>query len=164
MMINDVMQNFHFLRPEWSWLLILPLIFYFFVAKSENALSSWANVCDKNLLNFLLIKGQNKQRKLPIILTYVISFLLILAILAPTWNKKNNPTLSVDNPVVVMLNMSSDMWAKDVTPSRIVRAKYVIQDLMKSLNGTENGLIVYSNEPFMISPLAEDVNIINNLL
>jgi len=157
-------QDFHFLRPY--WLLALPLLFFIYrgLVKNDTVQSSWANVCDEHLLNFLLVKGQNKQRKLPYILSLFILFFMIIALSGPTWVKKSNPTLSVDNPVMIMLNMSENMWAKDVSPSRFIRSKYLIKDLLQSFQSTESGLLVYSSEPYVITPMTEDVNIIDNIL
>lgn len=158
------LQNFHFLRPYWLLALALPIIFGWRILKNESVQSSWAKICDEHLLNFLLVKGQNKQRKFPYILLTIISVLTLLSLAGPTWVKKQNPALSVDNPVMIMINMSTDMWAKDVSPSRIVRAEYVVTDLLKNFRSTETGLLVYSREPFVISPLTEDTSLIENLL
>ena len=158
------LQDFHFLRPYLLFALILPFVLSYRAIKNETVQSSWAQICDEHLLNFLLVKGQNKQRKLPYILLALIISLGIIAISGPTWIKKHNPALSVDNPVMIMINMSTDMWAKDVSPSRIVRAEYVVSDLLKNFKSTETGLLVYSKEPFVISPLTEDTSLIENLL
>lgn len=158
------LQDFHFLRPYWLVALILPFIFGYRWLKNDAVQSSWAEVCDEHLLDFLLIKGHNKQRKFPYLLLSAIIFLTVIALSGPTWVKKENPALSVDNPVMIMINMSTDMWAKDVSPSRIVRAEYVVTDMLKSFNSTESGLLVYSREPFVISPLTEDTSLIENLL
>ena len=160
----DWLQDFHFLRPYWLLALLLPIIFGWKVLRNDSVQSSWAKICDEHLLNFLLVKGQNKQRKFPYILLTLISVLTLLALAGPTWVKKQNPALSVDNPVMIMINMSTDMWAKDVSPSRIVRAEYVVTDLLKNFKSTETGLLVYSREPFVISPLTEDTSLIENLL
>ena len=158
------LQDFHFLRPYWLVALILPFIFGYRWLKNDAVQSSWAEVCDEHLLDFLLIKGHNKQRKFPYLLLSIIIFFTVIALSGPTWVKKENPALSVDNPVMIMINMSTDMWAKDVSPSRIVRAEYVVTDMLKSFNSTESGLLVYSREPFVISPLTEDTSLIENLL
>lgn len=158
------LQDFHFLRPYWLLALILPFIFGYRWLKNDAVQSSWAEVCDEHLLDFLLIKGHNKQRKFPYLLLSAIIFFTVIALSGPTWVKKENPALSVDNPVMIMINMSTDMWAKDVSPSRIVRAEYVVTDMLKSFNSTESGLLVYSREPFVISPLTEDTSLIENLL
>ncbi len=157
-------QDFHFLRPYWLIGLILPVLIYLQSYSQQKAESAWSKVCDENLLDFLLIKSNGEKRKWPIISAVVAVLFLVVALAGPTWSKKSNPALSVENPVMIMLNMSGDMWQKDVSPSRIERAKYVIKDLVKTLKNTESGLIVYSKEPFMITPLTEDAAIIDNLL
>ena len=157
-------QEFHFLRP-WVLLgLIIPLIIGFKIWKSGRIQSSWAKVCDENLLEYLLVKGQNQQRKLPIILALIISSLIILAVSGPTWEKKENPALMISNPVMFVLNLSSDMMPQDVSPNRLDRAKLIIRELAQTLKGTETGLVVYSHEPFMITPLAEDASLVESLL
>ena len=157
-------QDFHFLRPYWLIGLILPVLIYLKSYSQQKAESAWIKVCDENLLDFLLIKSNGEKRKWPMISAVVAVLFLVVALAGPTWSKKSNPALSVKNPVMIMLNMSGDMWQKDVSPSRIERAKYVIKDLVKTLKNTESGLIVYSKEPFMITPLTEDAAIIDNLL
>ena len=157
-------QDFHFLRPYWLIGLILPVLIYLKSYSPQKAESAWIKVCDENLLDFLLIKSNGEKRKWPMISAVVAVLFLVVALAGPTWSKKSNPALSVENPVMIMLNMSGDMWQKDVSPSRIERAKYVIKDLVKTLKNTESGLIVYSKEPFMITPLTEDAAIIDNLL
>ena len=158
------LQDFHFLRPYWLMALLLPLIFGYRALKNDATQSSWADICAEHLLNFLLVKGENKQRKFPYILLTFILFSAAIALAGPTWVKKQNPALSVDNPVMITINMSTDMWAKDVSPSRIVRAEYVVKDLLDNFKSTESGLLVYSREPFVISPLTEDTALIENLL
>ena len=160
----SVLQDFHFLRPYLLIGLIFTGILLRILWKDERIQSSWAKVCDENLLNYLLIKGENKQRRIPYILAVIISFILTVGAAGPTWEKKNNPALSADNPVMIMLNLSSDMWAKDVSPSRIVRAKYIVKDLLADLQTTETGFLVYTREPFMITPMTEDTKLIANLL
>ena len=158
------LQEFHFLRWFWLPALILPLWLMWQTARNAGVQSSWAEVCDENLLNFLLIKGKSQRRRVPFILSGIILLFGILSLAGPTWEKTDNPALSVDNPVMLVLNMSTDMGVKDVAPSRIVRAKYVLKDLLSSFRNTESGLLVYSREPFVITPLTEDVALIDNLL
>lgn len=158
------LTEFHFLRPYLLIGLIIPLSMLWGLWKNERIQSSWADVCDENLLNYLLVRGQSRQRKIPVVLAAMITFALVSAIAGPTWYKKDNPALSVDNPVMIVLNLSSDMWIKDVSPSRIVRAKYLIKDILQNMHTTETGLMVYTREPFVITPMTEDTQIIDNLL
>ena len=157
-------QDFHFLRPWWLLGLIIPAAVYVFTYKNSQIQSAWQKVCDKNLLDYLLIKNNGTKGYKASVSAALITLFLVMALAGPTWLKKENPALSVENPVMILLNMSGEMWNKDVSPSRIERAKYVIKDLIKSLKNTESGLIVYSKEPFMITPLTEDTSLIDNIM
>ena len=161
--MTDFISNFHFLRPWLLLLTVLPILIYWKYYKGSKNKSSWEKVCDKNLLKFLLVKGSSSQRKS---IGYLGLFSLLLAIVAvsgPSWNKKEIPSFVPENPVMILLNMSSDMAETDLTPSRLERAKYKIDDILNLLPASEVGLIVYSDEPYQISPLS-DVRIAKNIL
>lgn len=162
--MEEFIRDFHFLRPWFLVLLLLPILFYWKFFKGFNNKSSWERVCDKRLLEFLLIKGSSAQRKTVVYLAFVGFVGAVLALSGPTWQKKEVPNLSPENPVMLLLNMSTDMAAKDITPNRLARAKYDISDLLKLLQNTQVGMTVYSREPFMISPITEDVELVENLL
>lgn len=157
-------MNFHFLRPLWLLGLLWPAYLLFRYAKDDRTQSSWANVCDENLLQYLLIRGNYTQRRLSYNLAVAVITLIVLAMAGPTWEKKHNPALSADNPLMILLNVSSDMGVKDVLPSRGERAKYVIKDLLAELKTSESGLLVYSREPFVVTPFTDDPRLIDNLL
>ena len=162
--MQEFIENFHFLRPWLLLLLLLPFIIYRCCYHRLDTISSWEKVCDKNLLNFLLVKGSSFQRRL---IFYICALGLITAVLAaagPCWVKQEAETLVTENPMMFMLNLSSDMMAKDVKPDRLVRAKYAISDVLSGVPQAQKGLIVYSGEPFLITPITEDSRVINNLL
>ena len=157
-------HNFHFLRPWLLLLLVLPVSLYGFYFRGINAQSSWQKVIDKRLLDFLLVKGSAGRRRFLVLTALFGMIMAIISAAGPSWQKVEVPLLSPKNPVMVLLNLSSDMTQTDITPSRLMRAKYKIKDFLAMLKGNQAGLIVYSSEPFMISPLTEDMNILENLL
>ncbi len=161
----EMWQELHFLRPYFLLALVLPVVFFWRTFKGGSAQSTWGRVCDAHLLQFLLVKnGGGTNRRIPLILAAIIAGLTIVALAGPTFTKKENPALSVENPLMFVLNNSSVMLEKNVTPNRLERAKYIIGDLLSALDGAETGLLVYSREPFVISPMAEDPTIIGGLL
>lgn len=162
--MSEFISNFHFLRPWWLLALVLPLFGYYRFAASLKTNSAWEGVCDKNLLNFLLVKGSSKQRSLISGVCLLGLIGAIFALSGPTWQKKEIPAYVPENPLMILLNLSSDMEAKDITPDRLSRAKYNIADLLKMLSNTQSGLIVYTNEPYLISPISEDTRLLGNLL
>ena len=58
--------------------------------------------------------------------------------------------------MIVALDVSRSMLAEDVKPSRLVRAKLEIADLMQQLQGDEVGLVLFSGAAFLQFPLTFD--------
>ena len=158
------MSDFHFLRPVLLLLLLLPLFLYWKYYKQAQNLSSWRDVCDAPLLEFLLVKGSSYQRRLIANLALAGVCAAIIGAAGPSWQKKEIPSLSPENPLMILLNVSSDMRDSDLTPNRLERAKYKIRDLLSELHSVQAGLVVYSSEPFLVTPLTEDGELISNLL
>ena len=158
------LHNFHFLRPWFLLLLLIPIFLYFNYFRGSRIQSSWQKVIDKRLLDFLLIKGSAQKRHFYILIGFLSTILAIIAIAGPTFQKIEVPSYNVQNPVMIVLNMSSDMQEGDLPPSRLSRAKYKINDFLNLLRGVQAGIEIYSNEPFVISPLTDDMNILKNLL
>ncbi|MBQ8630826.1 MAG: tetratricopeptide repeat protein [Alphaproteobacteria bacterium] len=157
-------HNFHFLRPWLLLLPVLPLWGYWRYFKGVKNQSSWEKVCDKKLLDFLLVKGSAHQRKNIGYIGLAGMLAAVIAAAGPSWEKKDIPSLAPENPLMLVLNLSSDMEEHDITPSRLERAKFTISDLLKLVKTPQAGLIVYSDEPFLISPITEDARIVSNLL
>ena len=88
----------------------------------------------------------------------------IIAAAGPTWQEKEMPAMYKQNPIMIALEMSSEMEDDDITPSRLTRAKYFIEDILTEIPESQTALVIYTSEPFMVSPLSEDASIIENLL
>ena len=162
--MEEFFFNFHFLRPWLLLLLILPLVLYGFYFKGDTTQSSWQKIIDKKLLEYLLVRGSAVKRRAFIGIAMLGMVISIIAISGPSWKKVEVPSLEPENPVVIILNLSSEIDEKDLKPSRLERAKYKITDFLLMLKGVQVGLEVYSSEPFIITPFTDDINILQNLL
>ena len=162
--MNEFIDNFHFLRPWLLLLLAFPVLLYGRYYKISNLQSSWQKVIDKRLLGYLLVKGSAKKRKMYALSAFIAMIVSIIASAGPSFQKVEVPAFEIQNPLMIALNMSSDMKETDILPNRLNRAKYKIEDLLKVLKGVQAGLMVYSSEPFVISPLTDDMKILQNLL
>lgn len=87
----------------------------------------------------------------------VISVLLLFAALArPQWGtlqKKMNPT-GID--VLIALDVSKSMLARDVRPNRLERVKLGINNLLDRVRGDRLGLVAFSGTAFLQCPLTLD--------
>ncbi len=161
--MSEFIGNFHFLRPWWLLAAILPIWVYWKYYQGIKNQSSWEKVCDKNLLDFLLVRGSSKQRKAIGYLALGGMLAAVVAAAGPSWKKTAVPAFMPENPVMILLNVSSDMEETDLSPNRLGRAKFKIDDLLGMLTSSQAGLIVYSSEPFLITPIT-DVQLVENLL
>ena len=162
--MSDFLLNFHFLRPWFLCFLLFPLFLFLKKIKTSEEESSWFNVCDKNLLDFLLIKtGSAKQFSLKAFI-YIGMVFASLAAAGPCWKKTEIPTFVVENPTMFVLSMAQDMMLTDVSPSRLERAKFALTDLIDGIHNGQFGLEVYSNEPYIITPISNDARLLKNLM
>ncbi|HEY1955804.1 MAG TPA: VWA domain-containing protein [Polyangiaceae bacterium] len=79
----------------------------------------------------------------------------LLALARPQYGKGTRliPATNVD--VVVVLDYSKSMYARDVVPSRIARAKAEVAHLIQSVPGVRFGAVAFAGEPISF-PLTSD--------
>jgi Ca-activated chloride channel homolog len=159
-----MIADFHFLRPWWL-LTILPLLGLLWVlGRQKPKLHAWSEVCDPHLLNHMLQK-KGQGRGLSSLLFLLLSILfMILSSAGPSWYKLPVATYKSIQPRVLVLDMSDNMMVNDLTPNRLSRAKFKLHDLFAHQNAGQFGLIVFTSEPFVVSPLTDDGQTISSLL
>ncbi len=160
----DFVNNFHFLRPWYLLFLLLPVLLYLKKVNFGITTSSWEDICDKHLFQFLLIDNKNGKKVAFKKFIYIGLVSACIAMAGPSWKKVEVPALEINNPNMFVLSVAYDMTLRDVTPSRLERAKFLIQDVIKEVKQGQFGLEVYSLEPYVISPITDDKELIINLL
>ena len=78
-----------------------------------------------------------------------------LALGRPQWGRGTKLVPATNLDVVVVLDYSKSMYARDVTPSRIARAKAEVSKLVRELPGARFGAVAFAGEP-MSFPLTSD--------
>jgi Ca-activated chloride channel family protein len=66
--------------------------------------------------------------------------------------------------LVVVLDLSPSMLAEDISPNRLVRARYKLIDILTRRTEGVVGLIVYGGDSHTVSPLTEDSNTIVSMV
>lgn len=85
------------------------------------------------------------------------AFLLLIVALANP--RMGNTTQSVERQgidVYLALDISRSMWAEDVKPNRMERARQFAQKLVDELRGDRVGLLVFAGHPYLQMPLTTD--------
>lgn len=150
------MSEFHFLRPEW-WLALIPLaILLFKLAKHRYGQGQWSEICDVELLPYLLDHKPTAPKHGNLIAAGVAALLAITALAGPTWQRLPSPAFRNDSALVIALNLAPTMDAADIKPSRIAKARYKIADLLKQRKDGQTALLVYGGDAFTVTPLTAD--------
>jgi Ca-activated chloride channel homolog len=159
-----MMAEFHFLRPWWL-LAIIPLIFFIVLLwQQKPRLHAWSEVCDSHLLDHLLQRKGSGKRMFSLSFLFLSILFMILSIAGPSWYKLPVATYKPIQPRVLVLDMSDNMMATDLTPNRLSRAKFKLHDLFGRKETGQFGLVVFTGEPFIVSPLTDDGQTISALL
>lgn len=82
--------------------------------------------------------------------------LLLIALLGPSFGVADQTISAQSRDLFVVADLSRSMDASDVVPTRLERLKFDIRQLTDSLAGDRIGLIVATDEPFVLTPLTAD--------
>ena len=157
-------DSFHFLQPEWFWVLIPLLILLWLLRQAGEQSSAWQKVCDARLLPYLLDKPANSRFYLPLWLLAVGGLLAVTALADPVWEQQEQPVFRNEAAQVIVLDLSNSMLSPDLKPSRLVRARYKVADILQQSLDGQTGLVVFAGDAFTVSPLTHDVDTIQALL
>ena len=88
----------------------------------------------------------------------------IVAIARPQWGRIEEPVFDQSREILLAVDLSRSMLAPDVSPSRLDRAKLLIQSLLEKLAGERVGLVVFAGTSFLQAPLSADYEILREFL
>ncbi len=157
-------ESFHFLQPAWLWALLPLALLLWQLLRPAGADSAWRRVVDARLLPHLLVQSGQHSRHLPVWLLATGWLLTVLALADPVWEKQPQPVYRSQAARVVVLDLSRSMLTPDLKPSRLVRARYKVADILRRSDEGQTGLVVFAGDAFAVSPLTSDSNTIQALL
>jgi len=160
----DLLENFHFLRPEWFYAVIPAILLIIILRLRQGRGSSWEQTIDASLLPYLIDDVTAKPVKT---LIYFILFAWILAILAlagPVWEKTPQPMHEREDALVILFDLTRSMYATDVKPNRLVRARRKLLDLLAMRSEGVTALVVYAGDAHGVSPLTDDARTIAEMI
>lgn len=159
-----MMANIHFLRPWWFLALLPLLVFLLLLWQQKPKLKAWEAICDPHLLAHLLQKQGQKGGSNPLFFLFLSVFFFILSASGPTWYQLSVPAYKPILPRVLVLDLSEHMMESDLSPDRLSRAKFKLRDILSRKDVGQFGLVVFTGEPFVVSPLTDDGQTIAALL
>ena len=161
-MALTMFEHFHFIRPEWLWGLPLA-VFAWLIVKNQRGDQQWSSHIPKAMLAALQI-GKSTQSNGWKWSLLVLWLGVIIAAAGPTWDQQASPTVQNQKAVVLVLDLSPSMLAKDLTPDRLSRAKFKLIDVLRQQADGQVALIAYAGDAHTVSPLTDDPRTIQSLL
>ena len=165
-----MVNNFHFIRPWWLFAFLALFLVLFLLKKIRYYQSPWQHFLPAHLANALLENSHSQatavtsSQKRYWLKPVIIGSCIIFALAGPAWQKLPQPVYQLERGAVLIMDMSYSMYATDVKPNRLIRARYKAFDLLKEISEGDIGLIAYAGDAFIISPLTQDIKNIELLL
>lgn len=90
--------------------------------------------------------------------------LAVLALSRPQWGRIEEPVFDQSREILLAVDLSRSMLTPDVKPSRLARAKLLIESLLEKLAGERVGMVVFAGTAFLQSPLSSDYEILREFM
>lgn len=151
-------------HPEYFWflLVLLPILAWYIFRNKKNS----ASIQISNTKSFLNAPQTWKHylRHLLIVIRMMVIALLIIILARPqssdSW--ENVSTEGID--IIMALDISTSMLARDLEPDRIEAAKDVAVRFMAGRPYDRIGLVVFSGESFTQCPITTDHAVVSNMM
>lgn len=145
--------------PQCGWLLLWPVVG---VLGALTAGFSWmardrlAQIVRGDLLEQVVPRSVRARRTVRDVLAFTGLALALFALAGPRFDKQLQIVRASGTDLVILLDLSRSMNARDVDPSRLERARREIADLGRLIEGDRVGLVVFAGAAYPRLPLTED--------
>jgi len=157
-------ENIEFANPKLLWLLLLvPLAILWYVVRHKKQEAS-VRFSDLSGLANLPKSWKPYLRHLLFALKLAALALLIVALARPQSSSTNSTSNIEGIDIVMAMDVSGSMLARDLKPDRLTAAKRVASDFVNDRPGDRMGLVIFSGESFTQVPLTTDHGVMLNML
>lgn len=156
-------ENIEFANPEFFWLFLalpLALLWYFFKQKNE-----MASLRISSIKGFSASHWTAKIKPVLFILRLLALASIITALARPQTediSTRTKTTKGID--IVMAIDVSSSMLARDLKPNRLSALKEVAANFIKERPNDRIGIVGYAGESYTKTPITSDKTIVLNAL
>ena len=157
-------ENIQFANPKLLWLLlIVPAAIVWYVLRHKKQEAS-VRFSDLNGFAKLPKTWKAYLRHLLFALKVAALALLIVALARPQSSSTNKKSNIEGIDIVMAMDVSGSMLARDLKPDRLTAAKEVASEFVEGRPGDRMGLVIFSGESFTQVPLTTDHGVMLNML
>lgn len=156
-------ENIEFANPEFFWLLLLlplALLWYFFKRKNE-----MASLRISSIKGFTVSNWASKAKPVLFIMRMLALAAIVTALARPQTediSTRTKTTKGID--IVMAIDVSSSMLARDLKPNRLSALKEVAANFIKERPNDRIGIVGYAGESYTKTPITSDKTIVLNAL
>ncbi len=163
--MNEMLTHFHFLRPLWLLAALPAGVLTLLLWRQLGVSRAWSSVISAELLPYLM-RGSDSgtPSRWPIFILLLSWLLAAVALAGPSWEQLPQPVERRENGLVVLYDLSVSMNTTDVSPSRLIRSRQKLLDLLSLKTEGTTGLVAYAGDAHVVSPLTDDLRTVANLL
>ena len=153
-------ENFEFLHPVFLWLFgLLPILVFWFFWQAKKSTASLKIANTKAFTNSKNYLG-NLRTLLPILRLLAISALIIALARPRSFSVSTKTKTNKGIDIVMAVDVSVSMLAKDLKPNRLEALKKVAEDFINMRPNDRIGLVVYEAESYTKTPVTSDKSIV----
>lgn len=158
-----IIGNYNFIQPEFLLLLVLlPIVAFWYYYRSKQYFPTFRMSSLEGVTNTRSYKAII-QRILPF-LRAAVFIALVLAMARPQEMLKEEDIKAEGIDIMLVMDLSSSMLARDFTPDRLEVSKTVASQFVNKRPYDRIGLAVFSGEAFTQCPLTTDHRILKEFL
>ena len=156
------MNSLTFVNIEYLLLLTIPIVIIFWYILKHKSTSANMLFSDTDAISKDITLKQ-RLRHIPFILKNIALVLLIIALSRPqsSTNWEESTTEGID--IVLAMDISGSMLARDLKPDRLEASKNVAIDFISNRKNDRVGLVIFAGESFTQCPLTTDHKVLINL-
>lgn len=159
------MNSIKFVNPELLWLsvLVVPMVAYYIYRLRQGG-GATMRISTVDGVRRVPRSIKYYLRHLPIVLRSLSVVLIAVALARPQSAQHNSNSTTEGIDIVMSLDVSGSMLARDFTPDRLGAAKEVASNFIMDRPNDRIGLVVFAGESFTQCPLTTDKRSLLNLL
>ncbi|HTE02138.1 MAG TPA: VWA domain-containing protein [Mucilaginibacter sp.] len=144
--------------------ILLPLVAMWLINRRRQ-LKALASLGDSRLVKNLVITSPLSIQLTRYALFLLGFSLLIIAAAKPyIMNVDEHARSTSPTDIVFVVDVSKSMYAKDMAPDRLSRAKHLIKEIIGKLNGERVGIVLFAGKASTYAPLTGDYYYLDKLV
>lgn len=148
---------FRFANPQYLYLLFIVVViwgvFFYGEYKRRKNLKKFGKI---SVIEPLMPEVSKYRPSLKFFLQQLALILLIFVIARPQMGSKLETVKKEGVEIEIVLDVSNSMMAKDISPTRLDRAKMILSKLVDELDNDKIGLVVFAGDAYTQLPITSD--------